>query len=61
MQRHKMNHSFGQQGSQQGGQADNRAECQPERPEDGFLEEDGILFGQNAGQAKALKNVARRS
>lgn len=49
MQRHKMNHSFGQQG----GHAENRAECQPDRPEDGFLEEDGMLFGQNAGAAPA--------
>ena len=57
MQRHKMNHSFGQQGSQQGGHADNRAECQPERPEDGFLEEDGILFGQNAGKNPAADSA----
>lgn len=45
-----MNHSFGQQGGQHGGQAENRADCQPERPEDGLLEEDGILFGQHAGK-----------
>ena len=57
MQRHKMNHSFGQQGGQQGSQADNRAECQPERPEDGFLEEDGILFGQHAGKNPAADSV----
>ena len=49
MQRHKMNHPYGQQG----GHADERAECQPEKPEDGFLEEDGILFGQNAGKNAA--------
>ena len=49
MQRHKMNHPYGQQG----GHADERAECQSEKPEDGFLEEDGILFGQNAGKNPA--------
>ena len=52
-----MNHSFGQQGSQQGSQADNRAECQPERPDDGFLEVEGILFGQNAGKNPAADSV----
>ncbi len=56
MQRHKMDHSFGQQGGQQGSQAENRAECQPERPEDGFLEEDGILFGHNAGKNPSATN-----
>jgi len=53
MQRHKMNHSFGQQGGQQGGHDEHGADCQSTRPEDGFLEQDGILFGQKAG-----KNVA---
>ena len=49
MQRHKINHPYGQQG----GHADERAECQPEKPEDGFLEQDGILFGQKAGKNPA--------
>ena len=53
MQRHKMNHSFGQQGGQQGGHAEHGADCQPSRSEDGFLEQDGILFGQNAGNNAA--------
>ena len=53
MQRHKMNHSFGQQGGQQGGHAEHGADCQPSRSEDGFLEQDGILFGQNAGKTAA--------
>ena len=50
MQRHKMNHPFGQQGGQQGGQAEHGEDGQHSRPEDGFLEQDGILFGQSAGK-----------
>ena len=49
MQRHKMNHSFGQQG----GHGENGADCHCTRPEDGFLEQDGILFGQKAGKNPA--------
>ena len=52
MQRHKMNHSFGQQGGQQGGH-EHGADCQCPKPEDGFFEQDGILFGQNAGKDAA--------
>ena len=48
MQRHKMNHPYGS--SQQNCCGEHRAESQPDRPEDGFLDEDGILFGQNAGK-----------
>ena len=50
MQRHKMDQSFGKQGGQQGSQAEHRGESQPERPEDGFLEEEGTLFGHHAGK-----------
>lgn len=50
MQRHKTNHSFGQQDGQQGGHDEHVADCQSSRTEDGFLEQDGILFGQNAGK-----------
>ena len=50
MQRHKMNHPFGQQGGQQDRHAERQGECQPERPEDGFLEEEGTLFGHHAGK-----------
>ena len=46
MQRHKTNHPFGQQG----GNAEHGADCQSTKPEDGFLEQDGILFGQKAGK-----------
>ena len=53
MQRHKMNHSFGQQGGQQGGHAENGADSHFTRPEDGFLEHDGIMFGQNVGKNAA--------
>lgn len=53
MQRHKMNHSFGQQGGQQGGHAEHEADCHCNRSEDGFLEQDGILFGQKAGKNAA--------
>ena len=49
MQRHKMNHPYGQQG----GHAENGADCHCNGPEDGFLEQDGILFGQNAGKDAA--------
>lgn len=53
MQRHKMNHSYGQQGGQQGGHDEHGADCHCTGPEDGFLEQDGILFGQHAGKNAA--------
>ena len=57
MQRHKMNHSYGQQGGQQGGHAENGADSHSTRPEDGFLEHDGIMFGQNVGKNAATDAV----
>lgn len=48
MQRHKMHHSFGQPGDHMDGQAEARTDGRPDRPEEGILEDEEMLFDRNA-------------